>query len=268
MRLWFPIAVVAGWAVLALAGSLWASDAAEVHLADVLRAPSADAILGRDDLGRSVFARLVAGAQTSFFVAVCVTSISLALGTLIGTASAWIGGALDHWVVRIIDVFLAFPGILLAIALAGILGPGVSNVVIALSVVGWVGFARLARAQTLSLRQRPYLLGAIAIGARFPRIVWWHLLPGLVAPLTVEATFAMAGAVIAEAGLSFLGLGAQPPAASWGTMILQGMRYMLVAPHLVAVPGIAIFLVVLAINLLGDRLRDHLDVRAARDEER
>ncbi len=264
-RVVLPAIVLIGWALLALVGPLFPLGAADVDLARVLEAPSETGVFGRDDLGRSVAARLISGARTSFFVAMTVVGISLCVGTLIGTASAWVGGTFDHIVVRVIDVFLAFPGILLAIALAGILGPGVSNVVIALVVVGWVGFARLARAQALSLRQRPYVLAAVAIGARFPRIVWWHLLPALAAPLIVEATFSIAGSVIAEAGLSYLGLGAQPPAASWGTMILQGTRYMLVAPHLVAVPGLAIFAVVLSINLLGDYLRDVLDVKADKE---
>ena len=168
-------------------------------------------------------------------------------------------------IVRIVDIFLAFPGILLAIALAGILGPGIENVVIALAAVGWVGFARLARAQTLSLKNREHIQAAIALGCRLPRIVLRHLLPLLAAPLIVEATFGVAGAVIAEAGLSFLGLGVQPPAASWGSIIRDGTRYLLVAPHLVIAPGVALMLVVLSVNLLGDRLRDWMDVRTRKD---
>jgi len=163
--------------------------------------------------------------------------------------------------VLVIDIFIAFPGILLAIALAGLLGPGITNAVIALSVVGWVGFARLARAQTLTVKHREHVDAARVLGTGILRIAFRHLLPLISAPLIIEATFAIAGTVIAEASLSFLGLGVQPPDASWGSMIRDGTRYMLVAPHMVLAPGLAIFLVVLSINLLGDRLRDKMDVR-------
>jgi peptide/nickel transport system permease protein len=173
-----------------------------------------------------------------------------------------LGGIADQLLVRIIDIFLAFPGILLAIALAGVMGPGIENVVLALSLVGWVGYARLARAQVLSLKHRDHVVAARALGTGHVRILLRHLLPLAAAPLIVEATFGVAGMVIAEAGLSFLGLGVQPPEASWGSMIRDGSRYMLVAPHLVLAPGIAVFLVVLAVNLLGDRLRDRMDVRS------
>ena len=141
------------------------------------------------------------------------------------------------------------------------MGPGINNVVIALSVVGWVGFARLARAQVLSIKHQEHILAAHSLGTRPPTIIWRHLIPLIMAPLIVESTFAVAGAVISEAGLSFLGLGVQPPEASWGSMIRDGARYLLVAPHMVLVPGVALMLVVLAVNLLGDQLRDRLDVR-------
>jgi peptide/nickel transport system permease protein len=156
---------------------------------------------------------------------------------------------------------MAFPGILLAIALAGLLGPGIGNLVIALSLVGWVGFARLARAQVLSLKQREHVQAAQALGSRTTDIIRRHLVPLIAAPLLVEATFAVAAVVIAESGLSFLGLGVQPPEASWGSMIRDGVRYLLVAPHLVLAPGLSLFLVVLSVNLLGDRWRDKLDVK-------
>jgi peptide/nickel transport system permease protein len=164
-------------------------------------------------------------------------------------------------VVQIIDIFLAFPGILLAIALAGIMGPGIENVVIALSTVGWVGYARLTRAQVLSVKQREHIQAAVALGSSSRTIFYKHLLPLILAPIIIDASFGIAGIVIAEAGLSFLGLGVQPPEASWGSMIRDGARYLLVAPHMVLVPGIALMLVVLAVNLMGDRLRDYFDVR-------
>lgn len=257
----FPLLVLLAWLLLALAGPWLPLAPDDIVLPRILQTPSAEHWLGCDDLGRPVWDRLALGAGTSFFVAFWVMLVSLSLGTLIGALSAWLGGVYDRVVVHIIDIFLAFPGILLAIALAGLLGPGLDNVVIALSTVGWVGYARLARAQTLSLKRREHVQAALALGAATPRILRRHVLPLLSAPLIVEATFGVAGVVIAEAGLSFLGLGVQPPAASWGSMLRDGTRYMLMAPHLVLAPGLALMLVVLSVNLLGDRLRDWLDVR-------
>jgi peptide/nickel transport system permease protein len=264
LGLWLPLAVVAVWALVALLGPWLPLAPDRIELAHILLPPGDELWLGADDLGRSLAARVLAGAQTSFIVALWVVLISTTLGTLIGTFSGYVGGRWDLVVVRLIDIFLAFPGILLAIALAGILGPGIENVVIALSVVGWVGYARLARAQVLSLKHREHVQAAVALGAGTGRIVLRHLLPLVMAPLIVEASFGVAGIVIAEAGLSFLGLGVQPPEASWGSMIRDGARYLLVAPHMVLVPGMALMLVVLSVNLLGDRLRDRLDVRRQR----
>lgn len=259
--LWLPLVIIVLWAIIAILGPLLPISPNQIELANILLPPGNEALLGADDLGRSMASRVLAGAQTSFIVACWVVLISTILGTLLGTLSGFLGGTWDLIVVRIIDIFLAFPGILLAIALAGILGPGIENVVIALSIVGWVGYARLARAQVLSLKHREHIQAAIALGAGTGRIIFRHLLPLIMAPLIVEASFGVAGIVIAEAGLSFLGLGVQPPEASWGSMIRDGARYLLVAPHMVIVPGIALMLVVLSVNLLGDRLRDKLDVR-------
>ena len=260
-RVGVPAAIMGLWVLLALAGPLLPLHPDAIALPRILMPPGGDAWLGYDDLGRPLWDRLVIGARTSFLVAFWVVLVSSVVGTLIGTASAWLGGVWDHLLVRIIDIFLAFPGILLAIALAGLLGPGINNVVIALAVVGWVGFARLARAQTLSVKHREHIQAAIAMGTRTPSIIIHHVLPLIAAPLIIEMTFGVAGVIIAEAGLSFLGLGVQPPAASWGSMIRDGTRYMLMAPHMVLAPGTAIVLVVLAVNLLGDRLRDWMDVR-------
>ena len=258
--------LLAAVVLTALAAPLLDLDPNRVSLPHMLHGPGPEALLGYDELGRPLLDRLVSGARTSLLVALAVVSLSVVLGTLIGTTSAWVGGMLDHAVVRIVDVFLAFPGILLAIALAGILGPGIDNVVLALTTVGWVGYARLARAQTLSLKHREHVLAAIALGARAPRILALHVLPLIAAPLIVEATFGVAAVIIGEAGLSFLGLGVQPPQASWGSILQEGTRYMLVAPHLVVVPAVTLSLVVLAVNLLGDRLRDRLDVRRAGED--
>lgn len=255
------ILVITTWLIAALLGPYFALSPYDIDLGRVLAKPAAGAWLGYDDLGRSLFDRLVEGARVSFTVAFYVVMVSTTVGTLVGAVSAYLGGWVDHLIVRMIDILLAFPGILLAIALAGVMGPGLANVVIALSVVGWVGFARLARAQVMSIKHRDHVIAAQALGTRRRRIIFRHLIPLITAPLMVEATFGIASVILAEASLSFLGLGVQPPAASWGNMVRDGTGYMLVAPHMVVIPGLAIMCVVLAVNLLGDRLRDRLDVR-------
>ena len=259
----FSAALLMVWALLALTAPWLVEDPNGVVLGRILTPPVVDwsGWLGYDDLGRPVWERLAMGARTSFLVAFGVVAVSALVGTLLGAAGAYAGGVWDLALVRVVDLFLAFPGILLAIALAGLLGPGLDNVVIALAAVGWVGYARLTRAQVLSLREREHVRAARALGAGHGRILFHHILPLTLAPLIVEATFGIAGAVVAEAGLAFLGLGVQPPEASWGAMVRDGARYMLVAPHLVLAPGVALSLVVLAVNRLGDRLRDRLDVR-------
>ena len=260
-----PVCILLTWAALALLAQALPLSPNLIDLQHILDTPDANAWLGYDDLGRDIGARLVTGARTSFLVSVWVVSLSLLVGTLLGTATAYRGGWPDRLAVLLVDIFLAFPGILLAIALAGLLGPGISNVVIALTAVGWVGYARLSRAQVLSLAQREHVQAAEALGSSRWTIMRKHLLPLMAAPLIVEATFGIAAVVVAEAGLSFLGLGVQPPTASWGAMIRDGTRYMLVAPHMVLAPGMAIFAVVLAVNLLGDQLRDKLDIRQVRE---
>jgi peptide/nickel transport system permease protein len=258
-----PVALLTLWTLLSIGAHYLPLQPDVIHLQKILAAPANGALLGYDDLGRDVLDRLIVGARTSFLVSTWVVSLSLLMGTLLGTVTAYHGGWWDRVAVLVVDVFLAFPGILLAIALAGLLGPGISNVVIALTTVGWVGYARLSRAQVLSLRHREHVQAAEALGNTKWRIIRKHLLPLMAAPLIVEATFGIAAVVIAEAGLSFLGLGVQPPEASWGAMIRDGTRYMLVAPHMVLAPGVALFAVVLSVNLLGDRLRDALDIRLA-----
>ncbi len=250
------------WILGSFVSQLLPLNISQVELEAILQGPTLEHWFGNDDLGRPVFDRLLSGSYTSCIVALTVICISVITGTVIGTLSAYLGGLFDQVVVRVIDIFLAFPGILLAIALAGIMGPGIDNVVIALSVVGWVGFARLARAQTLSVKHRDHVQAALVLGSRQRKIIFVHLIPLISAPILVEATFGVASVVIAEAGLSFLGLGVQAPDASWGSMIRDGTRYMLVAPHLVLAPGVALMVVVLAVNLAGDRLRDQLDVKA------
>ena len=230
-------------------------------LEERLRPPDGAHPLGRDALGRDVLTRLLYGARVSFVVGAATLAISLLVGVALGAASGWVGGWLDEALVRVIDVFLAFPGLLLAIALAAVLGPSLSNVVIALSVLGWPSYARLARAEVAGLRRREFVHAAEALGARPARIVLAHVLPLAAPTLLVQATFGMAGAIVAEASLSFLGLGVTPPTPSWGSMIAEGRTFMLVAPHVIVFPGLALAATVLALQLLGDGLRDALDVR-------
>ncbi|MDX8396845.1 MAG: ABC transporter permease [Mariprofundaceae bacterium] len=232
-----------------------------VDLDAVLAAPSLQHVLGCDALGRDILARLAEGLQLSVFVGVIVVLLGAVLGISIGILSGWYGGWLDIFLMRVADIVLSFPGILLAIALAAMLGPGIENLILALVVVGWVGFARLSRVQVLSLRSAPFIEAALANGVSFFYIAYRHLLPNIAAPLLVEASFGLAAVMIGEAGLSFLGVGVQPPDASLGTMIREGTNLMLVSPMLVVWPGLMLFMVVMAVNLLGDAMRDRLDVR-------
>lgn len=244
-----------------LAAVLLGLDGYAIDLEAALEPPSRLHPLGCDALGRDMLARLAEGITLSVQIGLIVLAACALIGTGIGLLAGWLGGWVDALLMRIADVLLAFPGILLAIALAAMLGPSIENIVVALVVVGWVSFARLARVQVLSLRPSPFIEAAIACGSCFPYIAIHHLLPNIAAPLLVEATFSLAAIILAEAGLSFLGIGVQPPAASLGTMIREGTRYMLVAPGQVILPGFLLFSLIMAVNLAGDRLRDRLDVR-------
>jgi peptide/nickel transport system permease protein len=231
------------------------------QLDEGLRGPSWDHPLGQDRLGRDELSRLLAGARVSLGVGISVVGVSLLLGVLIGGVAGVRGGWIDETLMRLTDVLLAFPGLLLAIAFTAVLGPGLDHVILALCLMGWVSYARLTRGQLLALREQEYVTAARAIGVGWPRLLRVHLLPNLFAPLLVEASFGMAGAITAEAGLSFLGLGIQPPSPSWGSMLAEGRAFGVLAPHLTLAPGLAIMTVVLGLNLLGDGLRDKLDVR-------
>lgn len=261
LRASWPLWVIVFWIAAVILSQLFDLQPNLIELERILATPDTQAWLGNDDLGRDILARLLAGAGISLFVAISVTSITLTIGTLMGLVAGYFGGWVDRMLMHITDVFLAFPGILLAIAFAAVLGPGLNNLVLALCLTSWVGYARLTRAQALSLRNRQHVLAAESIGAAVPRIMRLHMLPLLAAPLVVEATYSIAGLVIAEASLSFLGLGIQAPNASWGAMLRDGVRYLLVAPHYVLAVGISLMSLVLAINVMGDRLRDTLDVK-------
>jgi peptide/nickel transport system permease protein len=252
--------VLALWILAAIVASLVDFQPNQIHLDLILAKPSFRHLFGFDDLGRDILPRLLAGAQVSLLVVALVTSITASVGIMLGLVSGYYGGWVDRTLMQMTDVFLAFPGILLAIAFAAVLGAGLSNLILALCITSWVGYARLTRAQVLSLRQRQHVMAAESLGASTPRIMLKHMLPLLGAPLLVEATYSMAGLVIAEASLSFLGLGIQAPNASWGAMLREGVRYMLIAPHYVLAVGLSLMSLVLAVNVLGDRLRDYLDV--------
>jgi peptide/nickel transport system permease protein len=201
-----------------------------------------------------MLARLLNGGRISLAVSVCVVALSMLVGSLVGGSAALLGGRVDSLMMRFVDIILAFPGFLLAIALAAILGPGLTDLVIALTAMGWTGYARLVRGEVLSLRERDYVVAADTLGATPSRILIRHLIPAIAGPLAVQATFGIGGIIVAEASLSFLGLGAMPPTPSWGNMLESGRAFLLVAPHLTTAPGIAIGLSVLGFNLLGDGL--------------
>jgi peptide/nickel transport system permease protein len=219
---------------------------------------------GLDELGRDILARVLAGARISFAVGLAVVSVSASVGTLLGATAGYFGGITDDLISRVIDILLAFPGLLLAIALVAVLGPSLANVLLALTVIGWVGYARLVRGQVLRAREFEYVQAARALGASTPRILWKHVIPTAIPAVVVQATLGMAGAIIGEAALSFLGLGVQPPTPSWGTMLNGGRAHLLDAPHLTIFPGVAIALLVLGFNFVGDGLRDLADPKQAR----
>lgn len=224
-----------------------------------LEAPSNQHLLGLDDLGRDVLSRVIFGARVSLRVGFSVVLLAALTGVTLGAISGYFGGAIDVLVMRLCDILLAFPGILLAIALVAVLGPSLNNVILALAVIGWVGYARLVRGQVLKVREMEYVTAAKALGAKSPRVILRHVLPNVINPVIVMATLGLAGAILSEAALSFLGLGVQPPTPSWGAMLTAGRRYLGLANHLAIFPGAAIMLAVMGLNFLGDGLIDALD---------
>ena len=224
-----------------------------------LEGPSMAHWFGLDELGRDILARLLIGARISLLVGAVVVGISASVGTVLGSIAGYYGGVVDDVISRVSDILMAFPGLLLAIAVVAVLGPSLTNVVLALTLIGWVGYARLVRGQVLRVRELEYVQAARALGAATPRILARHVVPATLPALIVQATLGMGGAILAEASLSFLGLGVQPPAPSWGTMLNYGRSHLLDAPHVTIFPGLAIAVLVLGFNFLGDGLRDALD---------
>ena len=238
-------------------------DPAAIHLPARLDPPSPAHWFGTDELGRDILSRVVYGARISMLVGSGVVLTSLALGLVIGSIGGYYGGSIDRFInIVVMNAFLSFPGILLAIAFIAFRGPGIFNLVLALSLGGWVGYARLVRGQVLAAREREFVEAARALGASDLRIIVHHILPNIIQPVVVQAAIGMAGAILAEATMSFLGLGVPPPTASWGAMLNDGRAHLFDAPHLVLFPALAVMLAVLSFNFIGDALRDYLDPRS------
>ena len=256
--------LVAIFVVLAIFAP-WISpqDPAHIDLTSRLVPPTSAHWFGTDELGRDILSRVIYGSRISMLVGTCVVAGSLSLGLIIGAIAGYYGGRADRFInVIVMNAFLSFPGILLAIAFVAFRGPGIFNLILALSLGGWVGYARLVRAQVLAAREREFVEAARAIGANDMRIVVGHVFPNIIQPIVVQGAIGMAGAILAEATMSFLGLGVPPPTASWGSMLNDGRAYLFGAPHLVIFPAIAVMLAVLAFNFIGDALRDFLDPRS------
>ena len=223
--------------------------------------PSLHHPFGLDDLGRDILSRMIYGARLSLRVGVLSVSLAIALGTVLGALAGYRGGWVDNAIMRLMDIMLAFPALLLAIAIVAILGPGLTNMLFAIGTVSIPTYARLVRSQVLSIREQDYVLAALAVGVPSGRILFRTILPNCITPIIVQGTLSIATAILDAAGLSFLGLGAQPPTPEWGAMLGQGRFSMFTAPHIIIFPGLAIGLTVLSFNLLGDGLRDALDPR-------
>lgn len=223
--------------------------------------PSLDHLMGTDELGRDTFSRIVYGSRVSLQVGIIAVLVAMLVGMALGVAGGYFGGRLDSFLMRIVDVMFAFPGLVLAIVIAGLLGPSRRNAMIAIGVIFAPAFARVVRGAVLSVMSEPYIEAGRVMGSRHPRMVVFHVLPNIMAPLIVMVTVYLSGAILAEAGLSFLGLGTQPPEPTWGGMLNSARTYMEISPWMAIFPGLAIMIVVLGFNFLGDGLRDVLDPR-------
>ena len=234
-----------------------------IDLPSRLQPPNASHWFGTDELGRDILSRVIYGARISMLVGSSVVVGSLVLGLILGAIAGYYGGYADKFFsIILMNAFLSFPGILLAIAFVAFLGPGIFNLIFALCIGGWVGYARLVRAQVLAVKEREFVEAARALGANDLRIISRHILPNIIQPVIVQAAIGMAGAVLAEATMSFLGLGVPPPTASWGSMLNDGRAHLFDAPHLVLFPAAAVMLAVLSFNFIGDALRDYMDPRS------
>ena len=226
--------------------------------------PSAEHLMGTDELGRDIFSRVVHGSRVTLLVVALVAVIATPIGLLVGTVAGYVGGVVDTALMRLTDVFLAFPRLILALAFVAALGPGIENAIIAIAITSWPPYARLARAETLTVRSAEHIDAIRLQGASTPRIIWGHVVPLCLSSVIVRVTLDMAGIILTAAGLGFLGLGAQPPEPEWGAMIAAGRRFLIDHWWVATMPGLAIFTVSLGFNFLGDGLRDVLDPKAAR----
>ncbi|MDP9373938.1 MAG: ABC transporter permease [Chloroflexota bacterium] len=245
----------------ALADVIMPHDPTVQNLAARRQPPNGTYLLGADEFGRDILSRIILGTRVALLVSVLAVGIALGLGALIGMIAGFQGGWVDEVLMRLMDILLAFPYLLVSIAIVAALGPGVVNTTIAVGIWATPAFARVVRGQVLGLKEREFILAARAIGVPTPRILWRHLLPNIIAPILVFSSLYMANAILLEAALSFLGLGIQPPWPSWGLMVATGRDFLRVAPHVATIPGLAIMLAVFGFNLLGDGLRDALDPR-------
>ncbi|MDD3268526.1 MAG: ABC transporter permease [Syntrophomonadaceae bacterium] len=233
----------------------------EQRLEQALLLPSMEFPFGTDDLGRCIFSRIIFGARLSLLIGITVTAICAVTGVFIGMLAGFYGGIVDEVIMRLVDIFLAFPGLILALIIAGLMGPGMFNVMFALALVGWMGYARVVRGTVLAEKQKEFVETARALGATDLYLMYRHLLPNVMAPIIVMASVGIGHTILAAAGLSFLGVGVQPPTPVWGLMLKDGKGFLQTAPHLTIFPGLAIMVTVLAFNFLGDGLRDLLDPR-------
>lgn len=256
------LTIVSVLALLAIFAPLIVThDPDEQHIERRLEPPSRDYPLGTDFLGRDVMSRLIYGARPSLGTAAIATVLIMTIGVFIGTWAGYAGGLVDDLAMRVVDVFLAFPSLLLAIAIVGILGPGLSHVIIGTTCIWWASYARLVRGQVLEVRERPFVQSAVALGVGKLNIMVRHIIPNVISPVIVLGSLEMGTLILIIAGLNFLGLGVQPPTAEWGSMLNQGRPYLQLAPQLMIYPGAMISLAVLGFNLFGDGLRDVLDPR-------
>jgi peptide/nickel transport system permease protein len=263
-RLWlcFGVVILVLLAISALLAPMIAPhDPLRQNLAQDLIRHSVAHPLGTDKLGRDILSRTIYGGRISLVVGISTVALSLTIGFAIGSLSGFFGGWVDQLLMRLVDILIAFPGLLLAIAITAVLGPGLDHVILALCLIGWTSYARLVRGEILSLREREFIQAARALGCQPKRIILRHLLPNLLPPLLIQATFGLAAAIVAEGSLSFLGLGVEAPTPSWGSMLNDGRQFLLVAPHLTTYPGLALMLTVFALNLVGDALQDRLNER-------
>jgi peptide/nickel transport system permease protein len=252
--------IVIGLLAVALFASFLApQDPTLQSLPDKRTKPGGKFILGADEFGRDILSRLIYGTRAALLVGTVSIAIALFFGMILGTTSGFFGGMVDNLIMRILDILLAFPYLLLAIAVVSAIGPGILNTTIAVGIWAIPGFARIIRASVITIKKADYIQAARAIGASNTRIILSHILPNFISPVIVYSTLYMANAILIEAALSFLGLGVQPPTPSWGLMVSSGRDFLLSAPHIATLPGIAIMITVLGFNLLGDGLRDSLD---------